>query len=73
MGTMNNTHHSLHGLNTYQRAELKKLTDDGWTIDHIYRVQDDDNPWASVYLRSPNGQLWLSAFPVDKTEREAMS
>jgi hypothetical protein len=63
----------LSGLNTYQRAELKKLTDSGWTIDHVYRVQDENNPWASVYVRNPDGQLWLSVFTVDKAEEEEMS
>jgi hypothetical protein len=74
MGTMNSTHRpKLHGLNTYQRAELRKLTDEGWTIISVRRLQDDLNPWASVNMRSPSGQDFLTALPVSKREADYLS
>lgn len=63
---------NLHGLNTFQRAELRKLTDDGWTVIRVRRLQDNLNPWASVDMRSPSGTEMLTALPVSKREQDYM-
>jgi hypothetical protein len=63
----------LSDLNTYQRSELKKLTDIGWTVIRIRRLQDDLNPWASVDMRSPTGDKYLTALPVSKREENYMT
>ena len=61
------------GLNTYQRQQLKALTDDGWMVTRVRRLQDDLNPWASVDLRSPKGEEMLTALPVSKREEDYMT
>lgn len=57
-------------LTAYQRREIAKLTDDGWTVLGIRRLQDDLNPWASLDMRSPQGEEYLTAVPVSKAEND---
>lgn len=55
-------------LNRYQKTELAKLTNNGWTICRVRRLQNDLNPWASVDMRDPNGDRYLTALPTSAAE-----
>lgn len=60
-------------LNAYQRRELRKLSDNGWTLVSVRRTQDDLNPWASVDLRAPNGEVYLTALPASQRDADWMT
>lgn len=60
-------------LTAYQRREIAKLTHDGWTVVGIRRLQDDLNPWASLDMRSPKGEEYLTAVPVSKAENDYLT
>lgn len=63
----------LTGLTTYQRQQLKKLTDDGWSIVAIRHLHDDRNPWASLDMRGPSGQDYLTALPASKADENHLT
>lgn len=64
---------TLADLNTYQRKQIKALTDGGWTVIRVRRLHDERNPWASVDMLSPRGEEYLTACPVSKREEDYMT
>jgi hypothetical protein len=71
MGTMNSKPSSkLHGLNTYQRTELRQLTNKGWTVVRIRFHADKMNPWSTVEVTDPRGRSSNVVLPVSKREHD---